>query len=536
MNMDTEKNRGRLSPRNARPHRFAFWCDTHIVDRVSACQQRLFEWARRRTSEYGADTLVLGGDMTHHADVGPAAYFVKLVNGIAGSTLYLPGNNETTAIAPDQHDPRVHFVRKAVRLAHWPGHVFALPTTNRTDATAAVTALLAMLPQQGAVLVLAHFPPEQCGADAVAQLRQTNLAIDWVCGHRHQRKEHAHGTLRVHQCGGLDPVKVRGHLPELLVGEWDGASLRVVRLQASDTVLLPPERKRFTLGLAYREDAANHLITALDHGVGAIQFHYLYSSGKPSRSERDLIERFRGETKDSFLSLHLPNFKHPGEGLDTADMAPFLEWAEAAGVDDCTVHTPKVMTRQLYQGEGVFADSEWAARCLEAYTELARCIVGVGARLSIENLYAKDAPEDELDELLSIRPWHLIHLVKAIRSKLVAAGFKPGEAEKVGVILDSGHAFRGAKVNKIHGLADWMDCLGPYLQLAHIHQVLQVDGQTRNHTGIADLYGPLINYHGFLDVLAESVPKPFPLLLEVREREQALLSLATLRLHPCVER
>lgn len=523
--------------RRSNQRRFAFLSDSHITGRVSACQQRLFEWSVRQARGNCVDEWIFGGDMTHHASAEEACRAIELCGCEDTGVLYLPGNNETIEIEPEKRFPKIRYVRKLLRLQDWPGYAFALATTNQDDAGASVEALADQLPDKGAVLVLAHFPPLLAGEDAVARLNKPGVAIDWVCGHQHCRDTRQESNIRVHVCGGLDPVKVRSHSPEMLIADWDGQALSVQRLLVPEPILLPHGGQKFPLGLAYRGDIIDLIKTALEHQVTAVQVSYGAISGPISQQEKEWIQRFRDETGDSFLSVHLPNFASPADGVKLESMEPYLQWAEAAGVDDLTLHTPKVPVHMLFVREGQLAESPWAKGCIEAFTQLARRAIRMGAGLSIENMYSKESPAGDMDELLSIRPWHLLHLVKAIREQLRATGKPEGEVRKVGVIFDTGHAFRGAKINKIHGLADWLDQLQDYLQLAHIHQVFKTgEGKITNHVAISDIHGPQINYSGLLAILAETVQRPFPLLLEIRDRDQALQSLHALRRHACITR
>jgi sugar phosphate isomerase/epimerase len=176
------------------------------------------------------------------------------------------------------------------------------------------------------------------------------------------------------------------------------------------------------------------------------------------------------------------------------------------------------------------ADTPWARQCLEAYVALAQRAIKNGTRLSVENHYNR-APSAERDELLSSRPWHLVHMVELIRQKLRNAGSTEEEAAMVGIIFDSGHAFCDGVVKKIHGIADWLQRIAPYLHLTHFHQVVMnpETSKSQNHRAIADIFGPGINYHGLLTALVECTPRTFPLLMEVRDRDEAVKSLQTLR-------
>lgn len=229
---------------------------------------------------------------------------------------------------------------------------------------------------------------------------------------------------------------------------------------------------------------------------------------------------------ETFLSLHLPNFPQPLDGLDSAFLDPWIEWAGAMGVDDLTAHLPTVPASRFYDDNRQPAATAWVEEALRAYDRMAERAADMGARLSLENVYNKRRCEPD-EEKLSSRPWHVARFIEELRSR--RRGRTDG-GRHIGMIFDAGHAFNDPLVSKTHGLADWIRECAPVLQLAHIHQVERdAEGIKRNHQPILDLHGPMINYEGFLSVIQEAASHPFPLLIEVRERDSALASLETLR-------
>ncbi len=516
------------SIRNPHAHRFAFLSDAHITEHLSPCQERVIDWTLRQVLGHCVESLILGGDLTHHASTPQAKHFVDALHCPRLPTWYLPGNNETTTIEVHAALPKVNFVRTIERLEGWPGHVFALATTTSEDATTAVRSLAEQLPATGSVLVLAHFPPAMAGEETLALLTRPGLDIHWVCGHRHSGSSTVEGAITVHICGGLDPIKVRNHTPELLICDWDGNDLQIQRIHAPDTVLQPPPGKCNPIGLAFRGSPETLLQTAIDEEAPILQFRWPDVSGPLSADERHMIDRFRQTFDDGFLSLHLPNFTVSDDGVDIGEMKDCLKWAEEVGVDDLTIHLPSVPASRLFDETQALRTDNWAGNCLETYCELARRALTIGAQLSLENVYNKRRVADA-DETLSTRPWHLLRFVEAIRSKLATQGYTAEQVAKVGIIFDSGHAFRDPKVSKEHGLADWLQQIAPYLQLAHIHQTVSINGKMTNHQPIDNAVGPQINHSGLLPVITETTTRTVPLLIEVRTREGALASLECLR-------
>lgn len=512
---------------NAR--RFAFLSDAHLADQIPACQGRVFEWAMQIMKGHAVDDLVLGGDLTHHADPDEALLFMQAVGGMHRPMLYLPGNNETAGLFPDGRAGTHPFVRRLEVLKDWPGDVFALATTCRQDADEAVCELLKELPEAGPVLVLAHFPPGLLTPELLEKLSATRTGMDWICGHAHTGESYSVGNIKVHVCGGLDPVKVRGHTPELLICDWDGATLEIQRWRTPRRFLEPCPDGFNPLGIACKAPVAELFQTALAENIAALQFRATEIDGAPTAAELEWRDQFRARFAPGFLSVHLPNLTvRDEEPIDSAEMAPLLDWAGEMRIDDLTLHLPNVPASRLFQADGSFLSAPWAESCLAALLEIAESAIETQVGLSLENVYHKERVPANAEKL-GTRPWHLLRVVEWLREKLRERGHSNEAAARVGVIFDTGHAFRDATVSKEHGLADWLRQVGPFVRLCHIHQTLRENGAMTNHHPITDAAGPHINYTGLLPILREETGSTIPLLIEVRGLEGALTSLRTLR-------
>lgn len=498
--------------------RFVFLSDAHSVAPLVPIQKRIAAWCVRQIRALSPDTIILGGDITHRAIPAQAEVFLDALKGAHTPMEYLPGNNEGEKF--------LLTVQGCVALED---AVFLLATSNTEEAGRNVDALLQQLPASGSCLVFAHFPPQLAGETRMQALAQSNAKIHWICGHKHEALAFTDGNLEVTICAGLDPIKVRRSEPELLVCDWDQSTLSLQRIRVPQKYISPASGPEQRIGVAFRGTAETLLSTAIEYKIPAIQFHYRHSQGRATDTEKQLAQEYRQTISDAFLSLHLPNFPRPAEGVDLADQAAWLQWAEDMQLDDLTVHLPDVPTHFLYHQDGTFQSTDWVERCLETYSNLARRALKMGAQISFENVYNKKiSPPGE--ERLSTLPWHLLRFVEAIRER---SNVSKDQQKKIGIIFDSGHAFADVHIAKHHGLADWLSQVAPYLQLAHIHQVTPraEGGGTQNHQTILKKEGPLVNFDGLLAAFRDVSKKTFPLLIEVREQENALQSWKTLGAH-----
>lgn len=509
--------------------RFVFLSDAHGKEDLFPVQERIIEWARRQVIRHSPDRLVLGGDLTHQPSPSQAATFLKRLAPGSTPTYYLPGNNEGPefGLAAD--------AKSTVEFTHGcragKNRVFFLETTSREQAGQALEEFLSLAPPRQSCLVFAHFPPQAIAGQAMELLSRREAHTHWVCGHAHTGKTQAGDNWTVYYCGGLDPVKVRGSRPEILVLDWDGDRPRIQRLPVPAGVLLPPTPRRLDLGLSCSKNPAEEILKAgLDNKIAALQFKLPKRPEPklPSRQALALAERHRREIPGSFLSVHLPGAGNSNGDLNLKALDDCLDWGECLGVDDFTIHLPAVPVARMFNLGQEYLANGWAAECLDFYRLLASRTIAGGAGLSIENIYNKNRCPDT-EEVLSSRPWHLTRFIDQLRGSLLAHGLPRRDVERTGILLDVGHAFRDVKVSKLLGLADWIGQTGEYLQLAHIHQVGNNGKEKINHQEVGNPHGPYINFQGVFDLLDEHVAKPIPLLIEVRDLAPALASWRILR-------
>lgn len=499
--------------------RYLFLSDAHSAAPLAPVQARVAEWCGRLARSVMPDAVILGGDISSVPNPEQAEAFLNAFGFREPELVYLPGNYEGEDFC---FPASVKGITGCVRLED---RVFALSTASRADAEASVTSLLGQLPTGGSVLVFAHFPPMMLGEELQQRLQTAPCRIEWIAGHRHQASETETGQLHLQIGGGLDPVKVKDSLPEVLVIDWDGSTALVKRVSVERKVITAFCKPQHFVGVAYRAGTEDLLRRGIARKVPALQFHYKHSFGEPSADARTLAWEYR--QKGGFLSLHLPNFPHPQEGVTLHELEQWLIFAEALSLDDLTIHLPDVSCETLYQPDGAFQETTWARECLEALTALSKRALQMKAQISFENVYNKKVlPPGQ--ERLGTKPWHFQKLIPELQNRLRREGFTGDEVKRVGMILDNGHAFTDAFVSKQHGLADWLVQVAPFLQLLHIHQVVNTEDGRKNHRPIRELHGPLINYYGFLAALGDFTEKALPLLVEVREEAGAFESLCTL--------
>ena len=92
-----------------------------------------------------------------------------------------------------------------------------------------------------------------------------------------------------------------------------------------------------------------------------------------------------------------------------------------------------------------------------------------------------------------------------------------GMPNRVGHVLDTGHARNNGSFAKKYPLSRWYLEMGGRAKAYHIHQsVKQENGQLKNHRPIESWFGPMINYCGFLWAWDQGLLNHAPIFLEVK--------------------
>lgn len=507
--------------------RFAVLNDAHWSEFVQPIQKRTVEWANAQCMAHGAKHLLLNGDLSHHASASEVNAFVNHLSRESVKHL-IPGNNEglpLPAVLESTSHMRL-YSQRVQRLQDWPGEAWALAITRYKDLPEAIEALAAQLPQQGHVLVAAHMAPKHADDAMFDALHRPGLHVHWISGHEHISHTRQINNVTLHIVAGLDPIKVQATLPEILLGVWDGRSLRLERRIVPQKMLAPSSPATHLVGIAYLGTPEEILADAVEYDIPAVQFRDIEIKNVPLFEQ--LLNAFRLHFPQGRLSVHLPTPTKDEDGPGMGKVEHFVQWAIQYGMDDWTIHMPGVYMSMLYTDSGSFQQTSWAKACLSRYVALARSAVDAKAQLSLENVNNNHTEKPD-QALLSSSPWHVTTLIKYLRQALLDSGYASAQAERVGMIFDTGHAFTDPMVSKTHGLCDWVHLTAEYIQMAHIHQVMRVNEKYKRHTRISTEEEGRINHAGLLSLLQENLTRPIVLLAEVRERQDAIHSAKTMQ-------
>ena len=320
-------------------------------------------------------------------------------------------------------------------------------------------------------------------------------------GHAHRDFDYTVGKSRVLGFRGLDPDKAIGGYPcvhYLTLGETVGSREIPFTLDRS----IPQDVYRF-LGVSCVDVLAD-VEYALEKNIPYVELRCDKKSWASDPMQVALIERWRQKT-NGFLSVHMPNLKWKDGCVEGVERwREVLRFALEMNADHLTVHPPRRTCRR-----DVLEDSACFAALLSHYVAMVRQ-VPQGVTVGIENLHWDEGEPMDENRCFALIPEEQLLWVDAINDAL-------GTPNRVGCVLDTGHARNNGKLAKSYPLSRWYAAIGKRAVAYHVHQsVKQASGQLKNHKPLECWYGPMINYCGFLWAWDQEILNHAPIFLEVK--------------------
>ena len=209
------------------------------------------------------------------------------------------------------------------------------------------------------------------------------------------------------------------------------------------------------------------------------------------------------------LSVHMPNVWVKDGIIDSKgwDFAKIL--VKKAGVNSVTIHPPRVSVSEMYERKKELIDFY-----VNEISQLPKTTT-----VGFENLHMKKNEKADPNRGFGYIPEEVEELADWVNEVL-------GE-ERVGVVLDVGHARNNPPYNSEYILGMWYAMIGKRTVAYHIHQVSRTDGILKNHAAIENWFGPMISYSSFFRAWKNGQLNKRPAFLEIRdlkEVEKSILS------------
>ncbi|MBO5714613.1 MAG: TIM barrel protein, partial [Clostridia bacterium] len=249
---------------------------------------------------------------------------------------------------------------------------------------------------------------------------------------------------------------------------------------------------------------------AIHNKVGAVELRLNASDWQPDYSLVPLIEEWKKQTK-GYLSVHMPNLKYSdGEIKGEENWFKAIEYAVNIKADGLTIHPPKIK-------KAILSD-ELFDKLVGYYTAVVNA-VNEDVKIGIENIHKTET--EEIDESnmygFGYTPIDVTRLINAINERV---GY-----ERVGFVLDVGHARNNGTLASTYPISRWFEIMGKQVVAYHIHQVTRDENGLKNHTPILDWLGPMISYASFFYAWKEDLINHCPVFLEVKGNKNYDLSI-----------
>lgn len=464
----------------------ALLADLHLPFIETASQYKALEFAVESIERNKPDVIVSLGDMTACGDVCAAQHFLDIMNRFALPKLFVLGNSD---IRTKENVQKIRMLESEKELTV---NGFRLIGLNTADSVLKEDdkKLLATADEQ--TIVFLHHPPQHTSKASKAFFEnwlESGTYKACVYGHLHLFEQDG----KSYSIQALDPDKAIGEPPCVTYMMIDDEK---ISLEFDYFPCHRPSGIEDYIGLSCF-DWYKDIVYAADHGIQNIELRPGVINCVPEAlGEKVAYWRRKG---GKYLSLHMPDFGYDNGIMETENWEKALRLANYLHVDGVTVHVPRVSVEKM-TGD---VKSDVLAFLQRAITTLPDgCVVG------IENMHMTDGEKADESRRFGYIPEECLELVSDINDIF---GY-----ERVGVLLDVGHARNNPPYSQKYNISSWYALVGSQTVGYHIHQVLMTPDGMENHTAIMDVFGPLISYCSFSDCWNNGQINKKPVFLEIR--------------------
>ncbi len=466
--------------------KIAVIADIHLPETFGTVQYDAFEFALSSIKKNSPDCIVSLGDISAYGEIAPAEYFMKRMNEISIPKLFIMGNSD---IRTKENIEKMRFIEteKVLDIKN-----YKLIGLNTSDGNLSDNDKSLLSSADKKTLVFMHHPYEHIKKDASAFVKgeiEKNRFLALFYGHMHyyERKDN------IFSIQALDPDKAIGEPPCITYLNIDNDNIKT----EFDYF---PVKKQFDIdkyiGLSCF-DPISDLRYCADNKIMNCELRP--SAVKlPQNEISDAIEYFRNQG-GKYLSLHMPDIGYNEDLVGDDEFDRAIEFATQHDVSQITIHVPKASVSDVYStGGDVIADYLYhKIKSLPDST-----VVG------IENMHMTKKDTTDNKRRFGYTPQECLYFIDKLNHLF---GF-----ERVGIVLDIGHARNNAPYSGKYPLSVWYTEIGGKIVSYHIHQVILENGAMDNHKEVTSLYGPLISYCGLIHLWNESRINRCPFFLEIR--------------------
>ena len=467
--------------------KFAVIADIHLTEWSDTVQYDSFSFALNSIKASKVDAVVCLGDVTAYGELSSANYFLERMKEINVPKLFILGNSDKRS-KKTAKEINIFQTEKEMTIQQYR---FIGINTSEEEISTEDAELLKTSDEN--TFVFMHHPPfwaMKPGSERIlGDFQQNGKYKALIHGHMHYYEKKS----AIYSIQALDPDKAIGEPPCVTYFTVDGDEINT-DYDYFDVSM--PEGIDNFLGLSCFEPEID-IPYASENGLKNIELRpsaVYYDFEKLSKCV-DIWRKKGGR----YLSLHMPDFGYAGRLIGEKEWEDAIKIANALAVDGVTVHVPKASLKLM----NTDARSVLLEFITKKIKELPKeCKVG------IENMHMTEKEKDDLERRFGYTPDECIDFMNMINENF---GF-----ERVGVLLDIGHARNNAPFSEQYPVGVWYNKVGKYAVGYHIHQVEISDSGMENHVPIKSFYGPLISYCGFAHCWNNNKINQRPLFLEIR--------------------
>ena len=422
--------------------KIAVLADLHFPDEPPAMHENILQQALALCRTSGADLVVMAGDMAKAGAVRAGDRMIRECRELPCPAVITRGNTEEAIPG---------FAEKIT---------FAGKIITDTVEVFSMEALPSAPPPSGKFRILAvHYPiPAPPGVDLV------------ICGHKHWDES----TPTREMVRGLDPDKVIGGVPAVTFLDISGGrvSRSEIALPGFSIADWSREEKQTLFrqfGVSVIENAEEEFARAATLGIPKAELRYKFIDARIPAIKYQ--EATGGE-----LSIHLPDisFASPDAAAET------IRKGLDMGATRFTLHVPKASLAEMQDESAFNRMADLYARSLA---------LAPNAIFGIENMHMTSG-ETEFDRRFGYTPQEQQKIIRAVRSRL--------PEQKIGAVLDIGHARNNDVFYRRYSLSHWYETLRGEITTMHLHQVTERNGVITNHTPITGWYQRAISLASFI--------------------------------------
>ncbi|MFH1378506.1 MAG: metallophosphoesterase [Planctomycetota bacterium] len=490
--------------------RIAILADMHLTDNAATAQWAAFNDAVQTIASDRPDIVVFAGDATAYGNLNAARAVRESLDALSILFVSTPGNAD---IRDSKTSETVHALLTTDSVHT--GDIIVHPLDSSEEISMdALDGLEALCRdhQQQTIVIVTHCPIESMANDArkrIAALLDSGSISLLIAGHTHRDE------FRPYQIGvecvvrGLDPEKAIGGPPCLTLLTNDGAqrwTRQDVPFSAGDFLNLTADEKmalKRRIGLCALAEPDETLDYAIENSIDGIELRHNEKTDWTTATIEKL-NRWRA-SGDRILSYHLPDIQFNPEDGRVENDSKFqheIKKAAALGVQQLTLHVPDLPVALMRDSSPI------RARALDYCVQSLSSADTQTMRIGIENMHLSEGQPSGHQRRFGCLPDECLDWIASLRAAL--------GNERVGALIDIGHARNNPPFSKRIAISDWMSQLGGIAVGCHIHQVERTDAGLKNHREIHSAYGPLISLSGLVWSCRTKQLRDCPLFIEVR--------------------